>query len=128
MEYAGHGGMPRLKLIEHDASCLASFLWHPSMCVWPERRLAQRQCIRGTVRRAFDAAERRGSPPNHAPARIISAAFSPIMMEGALVLPEVRVGMIEASATRRPSMPWTRSRSSTTAIGSEPILQVPTGW
>jgi len=69
---------------------------------------------------------------NHAfpqlPARISSAAFSPIMMEGALVLPEVRVGMIEASATRRPSMPWTRSRSSTTAIGSEPILQVPTGW
>ena len=67
-----------------------------------------------------------GSP--HTPVRIISAAFSPIMMEGALVLPEVRVGMIEASATRRPSMPWTRSRSSTTAIGSEPILQVPTGW
>ena len=62
------------------------------------------------------------------PARIISAAFSPIMMEGALVLPEVSVGMIEASATRRPSMPWTRSRSSTTAIGSEPILQVPMGW
>ena len=29
---------------------------------------------------------------------------------------------------RRLSMPRTRSRSSTTAIGSWPILQVPTGW
>ena len=55
------------------------------------------------------------------------AAFSPIMMAGALVLPEVSVGMIEASATRSPSMPRTRSRSSTTAMASWPILQVPTG-
>ena len=30
------------------------------------------------------------------------AAFSPIMIDGALVLPEVKVGMIEASATRNP--------------------------
>jgi hypothetical protein len=29
------------------------------------------------------------------------AAFSPIMIDGALVLPDVRVGMTEASATRR---------------------------
>ena len=49
---------------------------------------------------------------------IISAAFSPIMIDGALVLPDVSVGMIEASATRRPAMPWTRSWASTTAIGS----------
>jgi hypothetical protein len=35
----------------------------------------------------------------------ISAAFSPIMIEGALVLPDVSVGMIEASAIRRPVMP-----------------------
>ena len=59
--------------------------------------------------------------------RIMSDAFSPIMMAGALVLPEVMTGMIEASATRSPSMPWTRSLSSTTAIGSRPILQVPVG-
>ena len=35
-------------------------------------------------------------------ASTISAHFSPIMMVGALVLPLVSVGMIEASATRRP--------------------------
>src|SRR5947207_4606557 len=58
----------------------------------------------------------------------MSAAFSPIMIDGALVLPDVSVGMIEASAIRRPTMPWTRSWASTTAIGSDPILQVPTGW
>jgi hypothetical protein len=33
------------------------------------------------------------------------AAFSPIMMVGALVLPDVMVGMIEASATRRQFTP-----------------------
>src|SRR5262245_723590 len=59
---------------------------------------------------------------------IMSAAFSPIMIEGALVLPEVSVGMIEASATRSPVTPRTCKWSSTTAIASKPILQVPTGW
>jgi hypothetical protein len=34
----------------------------------------------------------------------MSAAFSPIMIDGALVLPDVSVGMIEASAIRRPAM------------------------
>ena len=64
----------------------------------------------------------------YAAASIIREAFSPIMIDGALVLPDVSVGMMEASATRRPPIPWTRSWSSTTAIGSWPILQVPTGW
>ena len=50
------------------------------------------------------------------------------MMIGELVLPEVMRGMIEASTTRKPAMPWTRSRASTTARSSFPILQVPTGW
>ena len=31
--------------------------------------------------------------------------LSPIMIDGALVLPDVSVGMIEASAIRRPAMP-----------------------
>ena len=59
--------------------------------------------------------------------KMSSAPFSPIIMAGALVLPEVNVGMIEASTTRRNSMPRTLSSASTTAIGSGPILQVPTG-
>jgi hypothetical protein len=43
-----------------------------------------------------------------AAASTIRDAFSPIMIDGALVLSEVSVGMIEASATRRRSMPCTR--------------------
>jgi hypothetical protein len=38
-------------------------------------------------------------------ALIMSAAFSPIMMVGALVLPPIKVGMTDASTTRRPSRP-----------------------
>lgn len=34
--------------------------------------------------------------------KIRAAAFSPIIIDGALVLPEVSVGMVEASATRKP--------------------------
>ena len=58
----------------------------------------------------------------------MSAAFSPIMIEGALVLPDVNVGMMDASATLNPAIPCTRNCESTTAIASDPILQVPTGW
>lgn len=42
------------------------------------------------------------------PAHIDLAHFSPITMQGALVLPLISVGMMDASATRRPSMPRTR--------------------
>jgi len=38
-------------------------------------------------------------------ASTIWAHFSPIIMLGAFVLPEVSVGMTEASATRKPSIP-----------------------
>lgn len=67
-------------------------------------------------------------PYQRTTARIMSAAFSAIIIVGALVLPPTRVGMTEASTTRRPSMPRTRRLGSTTAISSVPILQVPTGW
>ena len=59
----------------------------------------------------------------------MAAPFSAIIMVGALVLPDVIVGMTEASTTRSRSSPITRRRSSTTAMGSlaRPILAVPTG-
>ena len=45
---------------------------------------------------------------------MILAPFSPIIMLGAFVFPEVIVGMIEASQTRKLFTPYTRSLSSTT--------------
>ena len=37
----------------------------------------------------------------------MSAAFSPIIIQGAFVLPEIADGMMEASATRSPLIPFT---------------------
>src|SRR6185312_14033180 len=59
--------------------------------------------------------------------RISSDAFSAIITVGACVLPETMVGMIEASTTRRRSMPCTFSSASTTECASAPIFAVPTG-
>ena len=52
--------------------------------------------------------DRSGTAPlacRHPTPRIRSAAFSPIMIVAAFVLPRVMVGMTDASATRRPSKP-----------------------
>lgn len=66
--------------------------------------------------------------PNYSPPVTSSAARSATTMVGAFVFPPGMVGRTEASTTRNPSTPWTRSSSSTTAKSSVPILQVPTGW
>jgi len=60
--------------------------------------------------------------------RMRSAARSATMIVGAFVLPPGMIGMIEASTTRSPSMPCTRSCESTTARSSAPMRHVPTGW
>lgn len=59
---------------------------------------------------------------------IISAAFSAIMITGAFVLPPTMRGMIDASTTRRRSIPSTRKLASTTSVEELPIRHVPTGW
>ena len=58
---------------------------------------------------------------------IASEPFSAIMMVAGWMLGEGISGITEASATRRPSMPRTRSSVSTTALSSSPIRQVPHG-
>ena len=76
----------------------------------------RRRLARPPRRRPPSAARCLGSSAQ-ASARMNSAARSPIMIDGAFVFPVVTLGITDASATRRPSTPWTRSRGSTTAGG-----------
>lgn len=66
-------------------------------------------------RQARDSPMTEAKLPHSARPLIMSAAFSPIITEVAWVFPDVIVGMIDASATRKPSTPWTRRCASTTA-------------
>jgi len=76
----------------------------------------------------YNERKKGGRTRRHA-ARIIAETFSAIMITGRLVFARVTHGMMEASATRRPSTPMTRHRSSATPIGSRapPIRHVPDG-
>src|SRR5580692_3965893 len=64
------------------------------------------------------------------PAAMNAAARSPMAIAVRLVGARVIRGMIEASATRRFSIPWTLRSSPTTASASSagPMRHVPTGW
>ena len=93
---------------------------------------SERTCFRNRLLRAgrsiLNRGVAKGAWPTHAVSLIRSAARSPTMMDGALVLPDGMVGKIEASATRRPSIPCTLSLSSTTVEGpAGPMRQVPIG-
>lgn len=57
----------------------------------------------------------------------MSAHFSRVMVDVALVFPDVIAGMTEASATRSDGSLETRNCGSTNAIGSMPILRVLVG-
>lgn len=99
------------------------------------RRVTKARELLETVKRALEPQPpppppvQEGAPAEPEAPRTKSAAFSPIMIDGAFVLPPTMLGMIDASATRRPSMPPRKRRSGvTTAIASRPMRQVPTGW
>lgn len=68
------------------------------------------------------------APASQAFCSIMAAHFSPIIVQTALVLPEVIIGMIEPSAILSLPIPRTRRCGSTTAMASSiaPIRQVPT--
>ena len=68
----------------------------------------------------------RGMTDHNSSALMKSAARSPIMTMVVCVLADGMEGMIEPSAMRKPSTPYTLRCGSTTARRSTPILQEPT--
>lgn len=63
-----------------------------------------------------------------AASRMNSAPFQPTIMAAALILPATMLGNTEASHTRKPLIPWTRSLASVTHLeGSGPMRQVHDG-
>ena len=110
------------QLCREGNPCRRNFDPHAARTQRRARYILDFQCIKIAPAFAYDCAHHAASS-----CMIISAPFSPIMMVGTLVLPVVSVGITEASITRKPAMPRSLKRLSTTLAGSSPIRQVPTG-
>ena len=80
----------------------------------------------GTDRAAAQDAEPRR--PRYAARFTISAARSAVISTAGWMLDEGTSGNTEASTTRNPCTPRTRSSVSTTARSSAPMRAVPQGW
>src|SRR5689334_2720609 len=84
-----------INLSLHPTSARSSSFWWRST-------LGQQHALRGRYARWLKYAEHRSFASKDTQVGVfstMSAAFSPIIIDGALVLPDVSVGMIEASAT-----------------------------
>src|SRR5690606_1535816 len=94
--------------------------------VSPERDSPRRDCPLGDCPSEGNCPSPSSARGSERP-RIRSAAFSPIMMQVRFVFPPGTVGITEASATRSPSTPITRSSGSTTERSPIHIAQVLVG-
>ena len=131
-------GMKRLRDLLNGPSPTLNFVRKASLFHESKRRIATSfaVCLPSLPNAPFPLEKKgveissvRGAPHTH-PTPSIAEAFSAIMITGRFVFARVTQGMMEASATQRPSTPTTRQCSSTTASGSPaaPIRHVPDGW